>query len=477
MRDASWETVMRLSPQEPVIPELGGFTDENDLFDYRGYADRLTNLICNVDEPLVIALDGPWGSGKSTFVKQWAGLLRARGASVVVFDAFSSDYYEDAFLALSAEIYELAKNVLGGNETTARRFLNRAKKAGTVLAPIASRIASRVGSAGILSLEDVEASSAALKATVKALGDESAKAVERVISERIRRAGDERAALDAFRETLSEISQVLAAKNREAGEGYPLIFLIDDLDRCRPPFALSVIERIKHLFAVPGTCFVLVTYLPQLEKVVQGAYGTTFDAHLYLEKFYNIRVVLPKNRENRGIHRTAYLQFLWKSLGIEFSEYRVGELIVQELLLLAEVYDLSLRTLERVMTHVALVCAAIGPRHLVIPPLLAGLCVMRQTHPALYAKARAEGLNWREAKGFLQPPEQSIDTEPDLQRFGVNREWTLDWWKYATGGELPDEKVQRIGQSIAQYHIQNRFGLIPIFAGYIDELIQRQESA
>ena len=54
--------VMRLTPREPKIPEVGGFTDDNDLFDLSDFAERLSNLIHKFDEPLVIALDGPWGS-------------------------------------------------------------------------------------------------------------------------------------------------------------------------------------------------------------------------------------------------------------------------------------------------------------------------------------------------------------------------------------------------------------------------------
>ncbi len=79
---------MRLTPQEPQIQDDVGFTNENDLFGYRDFGDRLANLVQNIDEPLVIALDGPWGSGKSVFVKQWAGLLRQRGASVIYFDVY-----------------------------------------------------------------------------------------------------------------------------------------------------------------------------------------------------------------------------------------------------------------------------------------------------------------------------------------------------------------------------------------------------
>ena len=65
---------------------------------------------------MVIALDGPWGSGKSVYVKQWAGFLREKDAPVIYFDAFSNDHYEDAFLALAAQIYQAAKSTLGGKE-------------------------------------------------------------------------------------------------------------------------------------------------------------------------------------------------------------------------------------------------------------------------------------------------------------------------------------------------------------------------
>lgn len=455
---------MRLTPQEPEIPEIGGFTDENDLFGYRDFAGRLANIIHRIDEPLVMVLDGLWGSGKSVFVRQWAGLLRERGAFVIRFDAFGSDHHEDAFLALSAEIHAAAKKTLGGNESAVRGYLNKAKKAGIVLTPIALRIASRVGTAGLLSMEDVEAGGEAVKAAAKALGNESAKAVEKVISERLRKASEERAALEAFRETLSEVAGKLAERQAEGGEAFPLIFIVDELDRCRPPFALSVIERIKHLFSVPGVCFVLVAHLPQLEQAVQGAYGTTFDAHIYLEKFYQLRVVLPQNRRQPERQRSAYIRYLWDALEITFAEAQYGGSVLQQLEALAEVYELTLRRLERVMTHLALVSAATGPRYLIIPPLVAGLCVMRQTHAALYDKARAKRLTWEEARNFLQPTEGQ----------GVQAEHTLGWWKYATGGEMSDGEMGRYTPTLARYNFFDRENLIPSMSEYIDDLEQEE---
>lgn len=86
---------MRFSLPEPHILEEGGFTAENDIFMYREFGERLANLVSNISNPLVVTLDGSWGSGKSVFIKQWAGLMRERGGSVVYFDAFGNES-EDA---------------------------------------------------------------------------------------------------------------------------------------------------------------------------------------------------------------------------------------------------------------------------------------------------------------------------------------------------------------------------------------------
>lgn len=447
---------MRLTPQEPEIPEVGGFTDENDIFGFRDFAERLANLVCNIDEPLVIALDGPWGSGKSIFVKQWAGLLRARGAPVIHFDAFASDYYEDAFLALSAEIYAAAENELGGGEKTTRRFLDRAKDAGTVLVPIALRVAARASTAGLLSFEDLEAGGEALKEAVKAVGNESAKAVEREISKRLGQAREERAKLVDFREVLSELAGALA-KPRDDGRAFPLVFIVDELDRCRPPFALSFIERIKHLFSVPGVCFVLVTHLPQLELAVQGAYGTTFDAHTYLEKFYQVRVTLPKDMDRPTKQISAYVAYLWNALGIRFDNQRYDQLVQEEIQALAEAYDLSLRRLERIMSHIALISATRVP---IIAPVVAGLCIMRQTHPKLYYKARVQGLTWAEVRQFLQPAEGQ----------GVQDEWSLNCWKISTGEEVSQNATEGFYRAHTQMRLLDREKMIPLIASYIDNL-------
>lgn len=95
---------MRISLPPVEAGEEEGFTQSKDIFGLKYLGDGMTNLIANVDDPLVIAFDGQWGAGKTTFLKMWAGELRKQGYPTIYFDAFENDYVEDAFAALVREV-------------------------------------------------------------------------------------------------------------------------------------------------------------------------------------------------------------------------------------------------------------------------------------------------------------------------------------------------------------------------------------
>ncbi len=87
-----------LNPLE--IGEEEGFSEDKDIFGLKPLGDGMTNLVSSSKDPLVIAFDGQWGSGKTTFLKMWVGELRKQGFATIYFDAFANDYIEDAFAAL-----------------------------------------------------------------------------------------------------------------------------------------------------------------------------------------------------------------------------------------------------------------------------------------------------------------------------------------------------------------------------------------
>ena len=68
----------------------------------------------------------------------------------------------------------------------------------------------------------------------------------------------------------------------------PLLFFIDELDRCRPTFAIEMLERIKHLFDVKNMVFVLSIDKKQLEAITAAVYGERIDASEYLRRFIDL---------------------------------------------------------------------------------------------------------------------------------------------------------------------------------------------
>jgi len=85
---------MRLVPPPLDITDDEGF--ERDIFQAKEAGERLANVVTDLEGHSVIVLDGNWGTGKTTFIKQWAGLLRTEGGHPVVYlDAFRSDHLSD----------------------------------------------------------------------------------------------------------------------------------------------------------------------------------------------------------------------------------------------------------------------------------------------------------------------------------------------------------------------------------------------
>ncbi len=439
---------MRLTPSAPDIRPDDGFKPETDIFGYEAFGRRFANLVQNIDQPLTLLLEGPWGSGKSIFMRQWAGLLRQRGAAVIEFDAFANDHHEDAFVALAAEIVKVARQRLDQHDSPIENFSEKAKKVAVALMPMAAKIAIRIGTMGLFHGEEIMDGAADV---AKVLADEAANAAERAVEDYLRTTRDERQVLDAFRDCLAKLAADIGMppESQSDSKASPLVFIIDELDRCRPPFALALLERIKHLFSVPGVTFVLVTNLEQLKAAVCGAYGQDTDAHLYLEKFYDLRIVLPREREGYASQKSLYATHLFKKLDLNVSD-RETENIRHAMVTIANIHRLSFRSMERVATHIALSVAASGKDGIKSAPLIVGLAVIRQINSGLYEKARAGILSWDDAQEFFKFRDWPEDT----------REWFTKFWRFFTDPEMTDEVIGDLYRAFG-YVSYNRLELLP----------------
>jgi hypothetical protein len=72
-----------------------------------------------------------------------------------------------------------------------------------------------------------------------------------------------------------------------------LVIFIDELDRCKPSYALEMLERIKHYFDDDRIIFIVSVNKEQLTHTISNYYGNGFDSTGYLNKFFDINVYVP----------------------------------------------------------------------------------------------------------------------------------------------------------------------------------------
>ena len=262
---------------------------KGDLWDRRRLGEQLTNYVDRLQCGAVLALDARWGEGKTWFIRHWQKHLENENHSVIYLDAFANDYLDDPFLTIAAEISQAFK---GSNEIDAEEIEHFNSKTASVLISLAAvipMIAAKatmhwigLGGAG----EAIQEVYNEGKDIFDVASDEIASKVKEQIEKKIENHHIEKQTIQDFKEELSK----LAAKLEK-----PLVFVIDELDRCRPDFAIRLIERIKHFFDIPKIVFVLVMDKAQFSKVVCHNYG--YDENLgeeYLDKFIDFQISLKR---------------------------------------------------------------------------------------------------------------------------------------------------------------------------------------
>jgi len=363
------------------ISEEDGFLPEIDIFNRKPFGESLYNLVKNTDDELVLALDAPWGEGKSTFIKMWQGLLKQKGTCHIYFDAFENDYQQDPFLAISSQIYQLIDK---DDKDIHQEYKEKATAALKVVGRAGLRIGIKALTAGILDetiLEDT--------GSVKDTSTEASNLIDGFISNQLTKADEDRKSLKVFTEYLSTLSEKIGGDN-------PVIFIIDELDRCKPKFALSLLESIKHLFCVPNITFVLVMNRKQLEESVRCEYGSGVEAAKYLQKFVSIWTTLPKPEEEYNSISKKYIKNCLNRMNYEITS-STQETAIDFFEDIASYYDLSLREIERSLTSFAIIYNATeGKLNEKYSLMSVFLSVIKSIKPDIYKKLSNNNISYRE---------------------------------------------------------------------------------
>ena len=337
----------------------------NDALDREKIVNFVAAIVGNTGgHPLVLAIDSPYGTGKSTFVDMLGKVLKQKNFQTVYFNAWKADHVSDPLIAMVAALGEAFPRSDGGT-LIAVDHMARVKKIAGILLKRGAAVGVKIATAGIIDLsEDIE----------EALGNTAADATSDVIETFER----EEEAAKCFRIELEKVVTKLPELNKKP----TLVFFIDELDRCRPDFAMSLLERVKHMFDVPNMAFVLSVDKKQLEAVTAAVYGEKIDAPEYLRKFIDLEFGLPSPSKETFIKNA----FTRAGLDEKFATRRHADKdqIIRFLTLLVNIYGMSLRAIERCIIRLKLVLTVTPENHDLHAIQIALLIVLRSVDKELF---------------------------------------------------------------------------------------------
>lgn len=395
---------IRVQPAEIEIPVDDPFA--NDLLGHREPIEALTTLLGNIEGPCVMAVDSGWGMGKTTFLRMWAQHLKQHGHHVIEFNAWETDFTWDPFFALWSEVSAQFADQPGLGSR--RQLTDLAQKLMSLL-----RSGARGASLGlaVAGESDAAVTAAGISATLKDFedgadaSDHAGEATDRTPFPDSTYA-EAKHLLNEFRTTLQDEASSLAG----ASSGLPLVVFIDELDRCRPPYAIELLETAKHLFSVDHIVFVLCLDRTQLAHSVKAVYGSEFAADGYLRRFFDIDYRLPTP------DRSALLRAAMRSSGLvehigtrrEYepeSWYAAPDFLVEILGLLG----LSLRDSLQLMHRLSVIVSSIPRDETVLANAIAVLLALRTIDLEAYRKLLAGTLTDTDAVSALLG--ESIDRD------------------------------------------------------------------
>lgn len=284
-------------------------------------AEKVLKLIEQGEGNSPLFIDGAWGAGKSEFCYKLFHFLKESNEGkegddssklmVSYINSFAGDYQSNPFMLIVQAIYnslitkdasvediERVQGILSKGISFAKRFFVAGfRSANFKIAPPLSECEIEINAGNFID-------------NVKEGIKQENKEFEEAFFEE----------LESFRQQSEQLIGFKSAIS-EALDGKKLVLIIDELDRCRPDYALELLENVKHIFEIENLFIIFSTNKKQLEAMIHKRYGYGMDAEGYLEKFYQETIFLTSKVSDKSIdeehhfkgHLTVFCEKLERS--------------------------------------------------------------------------------------------------------------------------------------------------------------------
>lgn len=273
----------------------------NNILERNPYIHNFILMLLNIEKGGVIAIDGEWGSGKTYFVHQVKWLL----------DSANENIDSDIKNVLNSTSPKL-DNIIGHKYKV---FYYDAWKHDKSNNPFFTLLRSMILAFG--GIDYFKKEMGFIKSLLKG-ASHIVKGVTPIDVESIFKGTKTLCGInddDQFSE-LEFIEQMDVQVNSFLdyiceGQYDKLVIFIDELDRCKPSFAVELLEIIKHYFNHDKVIFVLSTNLSEFQYCIKQYYGDGFNGWKYLDRFIDLRLTLPT------ISTEDYYKYLWQKTGTD----------------------------------------------------------------------------------------------------------------------------------------------------------------
>lgn len=264
--------------------------ENEDIFNRKQIWDYIYQLIehkeeiFDTEQSLIISIDSPWGTGKTTFLEMWEKELeKNEDIKLLSYNAWLDDDFDNPLISITMKIHENIESTNIDTEKIKSSLITSASiiAKSAVTKFLANKVVNYIG---VNNTDEVK------KVLSIILGDES----------QLKETIDEIASTKEESSYLEEYQNYINVKNEfrktliNLTKHKKVFFLIDELDRCRPLYAIKTLETIKHYFNIPGIVFIFALDMEQLKHSIATIYGQNMDSYGYLRRFFNHGIKLPK---------------------------------------------------------------------------------------------------------------------------------------------------------------------------------------
>ncbi|MBY6196238.1 P-loop NTPase fold protein [Vibrio hangzhouensis] len=409
-----------------------------DTLDRAKYASFLHNYLVNnsIEGGYVLNLNAKWGAGKTYFINRWIESIKDHHP-VVYIDAWKQDYSDDPMLTVvSSLIGSLGEHLPKENQHIAKISEKSARFIKALAPALIKGVVKKTtgvslddisfGSDDSLPLKTEETDSEQKDNGVTDVVAGSASTLAKCMID------DHNAKLQSVKHLRDEIKLLVKAITKPDNNlSAPTFVFIDELDRCRPSYAVEMLEVVKHFFELDNIVFVIATDTEQLQHAVKAVYGEGFDAQTYLGRFFRRRYSLTELSRYEFVQQIIEGKVTYDSQWHEHvpSISQLSDL-TSAISIVADCFRLSLRDTAQLVDKFLSVLN--NTNKTMNAYLLLILFVLRDKHYFLYEK-------------WMEETNKNQDFGQDIGKLGYNTDSFPMYFERPNEGFRPGEHDDRNG--------------------------------